>query len=294
MYKVMTIRRFVRDQDDRDWAELANIHQAEFHKSMQNPEFDDAGMYIAQTGKNAVGIADAHIHTSPSCPAFCVLRDFHVRADSWDAVAPLLLDTAMTSFIERDAKAVEVCSPEEAKRYISLLESRGFETKSVDCRIKHELKHVPLVESPRLCFKTYSEIPDPAMIEKLQNSIFDGLIGRPVTKEEITFWMKNLDFECFVGYYDGEPAASSFCETKVAKTEKHGWIYGLGVLPIHRRLKIGTALAYRVLNRLKIRGATSAFMETDYGGYEQRFYESIGFRVEGKVVCLQKKMQKIT
>jgi hypothetical protein len=34
MYKVMTIRRFVRDQDDREWAELANIHQAESHKSM--------------------------------------------------------------------------------------------------------------------------------------------------------------------------------------------------------------------------------------------------------------------
>ena len=76
----------------------------------------------------------------------------------------------MTSFIERDAKTVEVCSPEEAKLYISLLESRGFETKSVDCKMKHELKHVPLVESPRLCFKTYSEIPDPAMIKKLQTA----------------------------------------------------------------------------------------------------------------------------
>jgi hypothetical protein len=42
MYKVMTIRRLVRDQDDKDWTELSNITETEFRKSMQDPEFDDA------------------------------------------------------------------------------------------------------------------------------------------------------------------------------------------------------------------------------------------------------------
>ena len=50
----------------------------------------------------------------------------------------------------------------------------------------------------------------------------------------------------------------------------------------------------KVLNHLKMRGAACAFIETNCRGYGQRFYESTGFRVEGKVVWLRKKMQKFT
>ena len=280
------IRRFVRGLDDSALADLTGVDLNEFRESMLDPEFSDVGMFVAEINKQVVGIANAHI--SPSHPEFCVLRDFKVKTAYWDSVAPLLLEAALSSFTQRNAKGVETCFTGEAERYVSLLKSKGFELTSLDCRMKHDLKNVPPIENSRVYIKKYSEINNPDLIVNLQNEIFKGLIGRPVTKEEFLFWMKNPDFECFVAFFDKKPVASSFCEVKIVKHERHGWIYGLGVLSSCRGKKIGTVLLSAVLSHLKSKGVIYAFVETDYDSYEQRFYESAGFHVVNKIVCLRK------
>lgn len=286
----MIIRRFVRGIDDSAWAELAQVNLGEFRASMLDPEFSDLGMYVAEIKKKVVGIANAHI--SPSQPRFCVLRSFNVRDDYRDMVASSLLDVALKSLGERSAEAVETRVPEDATRHISVLKRKGFKVKYVEGKMKHDLKHVPFKKVPRVQFKTYSEVGNPELIENLQNEIFKGITGRRVTKEEIVYWMENLNFECFVGYGKGNPVASSFCEIRNVNNEKHGWIYGLGVLPSYRRKKIGTALVYKVLNFIKSKGAKYAFVETDYESYQQCFYELLGFRVESKALWLQKSIRK--
>jgi ribosomal protein S18 acetylase RimI-like enzyme len=80
-----------------------------------------------------------------------------------------------------------------------------------------------------------------------------ALIGRPVTKEEFLFRLKDPLFECFIAFLGEKPAGSVFCELKDEKKgkKKHGWIYGLGVLSSYQRLKIGTTLLNRSLRFLK-------------------------------------------
>lgn len=104
--------------------------------------------------------------------------------------------------------------------------------------------------------------------------------------------MKDPNFECFIAFFDEKPVASSFCEVKTVKHESHGWIYGLGVLPDYQRKKIGTTLLGTLLNHLKRKGANYSFVETDYDSYQQRFYETAGFHVIDKIVCLRKILQK--
>lgn len=287
---LLIIRRFLRGVDDSAWAELAQINLGEFKASMLDPEFSDLGMYVAEIKRKAEGIANAHI--SPSHPRFCVLRSFNVKSGYWDMVASPLLDVVLKSLAERNAEAVETRVPEDATRHISLFERKGFKVKYIECKMKHDLKHLPLKKILTVQFKTYSEVGNPELIENLQNEIFKGITGRPVTKEEIVYWMENLDFECFMGYCKRNPVASSFCEIRSMNNEKQGWIYGLGVLPSYQRKKIGTALVYKVLNFIKSKGAKYAFVETDYEGYQQRFYESVGFRVESKALWLQKLIGK--
>lgn len=276
--------------DDAAWASLIRLDLDEFKESMSDPEFSAAGMQVAEVDKRIVGTANAHI--SPSHREFCVLRNFTAKQELWNAVAPQLLDAALNSFIERNARAVQARASEENQCYVSLLESRGFQLRSIECKMIHDLKSVPPVGNSKLRFKTYAEVSTPALIEEIQNKIFRGLIGRPVTRDEIMFWMKNLEFECFVGYYNEKPVASSFCEIKEVDKEKQGWIYGLGVLPSYRRRKIGTTLLYNVLDYVKGKGAKRAHAETDYKSYQQRFYESAGFHVESKILSFQKTLQK--
>jgi len=286
----LIIRRFQKGLDDSAWAELAQVNPGEFEESMIDPEFSDVGMYVAEVKKKVVGIANAHI--SPSYPRFCVLRSFNVKDDYWDMVASPLLDAALKSLAERNAKAVETRVPEDATRHISLFKRKGFKVKYIECKIKHDLKHVHLKKILTVQFKTYSEVGNPELIGNLQNEIFKGIIGRPVTKEEIVYWMENLKFECFAGYCKRNPVASSFCEIRNVNNEKHGWIYGLGVLPSYRHKKIGTALVYKVLSFIKSKGAKYAFVETGYESYQQRFYKSLGFCVESKALWLQKPIGK--
>lgn len=284
------IREFHRDTDAPAWADLTQVNLIEFRASMLDPEFDATGMYVAEVDGRIVGTADAHI--SPSHHEFCVLRDFKVKQEYWGAIAPQLLDAALNIFVERNARTAQAQASEENQRYVSLLGSRGFQLRSADCKMTHNLKSVPRIEDPALQLRTYAEVSSPALIAKLQNEIFEGLIGRPVTKDEIVFWMGNLEFECYVGYLDDKPVASSFCEIKEADGKRHGWIYGLGVLPDYRRQKIGTVLLYNVLNYIKRKAATCAHAETDYDSYRQRFYESAGFYIESKILNLEKTLRK--
>jgi len=287
---LVIIRRFTKGVDDSAWAELAQVNLDDFKASMLDPEFNDVGMYVAEIKKRVVGIVNAHI--SPSYPRFCVLRSFNMRDDYWDMVASSLFDVALKSLAERSAEAVETRVPGDATRHISFLERKGFRVKYIECKIKHDLKRLLLKKIPTVQFKTYSEVGNPELIENLQNEIFKGITGRPVTKEEIVYWMENLNFECFVGYCKGNPVASSFCEIRNVNSEMHGWIYGLGVLASYRCKKIGAALVYKVLSYIKSKGAKYAFVETDYESYRQRFYESLGFCVESKALWLQKSIRK--
>lgn len=284
----MAIRRFVKGIDDSLWASFLKIDLEEFRLSMLDPEFSEEGMLIAEIDGEVVGVVNAHI--SLSYPKFCVLRNFKVLKAHWCSVASDLLDAALDSFSQRGASLVELCLPETAKPYIALLKTRGFELDCIECEMKHELKAMPSLDSRDLQIKRYSEINDPGLVIHLQNEVFRGLIGRPVTKEEFFFWMKNLLFECFIAFLRDKPVASAFCELQDAKKskERHGWIYGLGVLPIHRKLKIGTALLSRILQFLKEKGANLVLVNTDYNSYQQRFYESAGFYVIRKIICLRK------
>ncbi len=282
------IRKFQRNVDDAAWADLAEANVQEFKASMRDPEFSIAGMYIVEVDRMIVGTANAHI--SPSHHEFCVLRDFRVKQEHWAAIAPQLLDVALNSFVERKARTVEAQASKEKQRYVSLLESRGFQLRSIECKMTHNLESVPRIENSALRLKTYAEVSSPALIARLQNEIFEGLIGRPVTRDEIIFWMENLEFECFVGYLDDEPVASSFCEIKETDGRRHGWIYGLGVLSEYRRRKIGSTLLYNILNYIKHKAATRAYAETDYNSYQQRFYESAGFHLESKILDLEKSL----
>lgn len=289
--KIMRIRRFVKSLDDLAWANLTGVNLNEFMNSMLDPEFSYVGMFVAEINNQVVGVANAYI--SPSCPKFCVLRDFKVKEEYWGLVALSLLDATLNSFMQRNANVAEACLPEEAERYILLLKSRGFESKSTDCKMKRDLKNILPVVNHRIQIRKYSEISDPKLIINLQNEIFEGLTGRPVTKEEFLLWIKNPDFECFIAFFDDKPVASSFCEVKTVKHERHGWVYGLGVLPSYRRKRIGTALLSTVLNHLKGKGANYAFVQTDYNSYRQCFYESARFHVVSKITCLQKSIKNM-
>lgn len=118
------IRRFVKGLDDLTWANLKGVDLNEFKQSMYGPEFSEVGMVVAETNNQVVGTVNAHI--SPSHPRFCVLRDFKVKDAYWDSVASLLLEAALNSFAQRNAKVLETCFSEQAEHYISLLKSKGF------------------------------------------------------------------------------------------------------------------------------------------------------------------------
>ena len=285
----MKVRRFVRGMDELAWATLTGLDWSEFRELMSDPEFDDEGMLVGEIDGQVVGIVNAHI--SPSYPKFCVLRDFRVEDEHWTIVAPFLLDAALNSFVQRNANIAEACFPEEAEKHLSLLKNRGFEIKDTDCKMVHDLENIPLRENPRVLIKRFWEVRNSDLVVNLQNEIFAELISRPVTKEEFMFWMKNPKFECFVAFFDDKPVASSFCEIKTAKNKKEGWIYGLGVLPRYRRKKVGTTLLSTILKHLKSKGADHAFIETDYNSYQQRFYESAGFHIVNKIICLRKSLK---
>jgi ribosomal protein S18 acetylase RimI-like enzyme len=282
----MSVRRFIKGADDFAWSSLAGIELAEFRGSLLDPEFSDEGMLVGEVDGRIAGISNAHI--SPTHPSFCVLRNFRVKEEHWEALALLLLDSALDSFTMRNAHSVEAVFPETEKRHISLLQNNGFEATRTDCKMRHDLRANPAAGNPEIRIAQYSDVKNPELVVNLQNEVFRGLTGRPVTKEELLHWMKNMDFECFIAFSDGLAVASSFCEIKQVEGKKHGWIYGLGVLPAFRRKKIGTALLAAILNYLKARRANVVFLETDYGSYEQRFYESAGFQVDSRLVCLRK------
>jgi len=284
----MHVRRFRKGVDDLLWTSFLKIDPEEFRQSMLNPEFSEDGMLIAEINGQIVGVINAHI--SPSYPKFCVLRNFKVLKNHWHSVADNLLGAALDSFSQRGARLVKACFPETAKYYIALLKTYGFEPDFIECEMKHELKVVPSLENANIQVKKYSEVNNPDLVIYLQNKAFKGLIERPVTKEEFLFWMKNLQFQCFIAFLEEKPVGSVFCELEDKKKgkEKYGWIYGLGVLPNYRRLKIGTILLSRVLQYLKEAGANFVLVNTDYNSYQQRFYESAGFCVARKIICLQK------
>jgi GNAT superfamily N-acetyltransferase len=154
--------------------------------------------------------------------------------------------------------------------------------------MKHDLRNVSATGDTTLLFRTFSEMGDADVIVNLQNKIFLGTSMRPLTKEETVFWVKNLGLECFVVFLGLEAVASAFCEVRKEKNETHGWIFGFGVLPLHRREKIGTTLLIHILNYFKSKGACSVFLDADFSGYQQRFYESNGFQAVGKYMCLEK------
>ncbi len=284
----MLIRRFIKGTDDLLWASFSKIDLEQFRLFMLDPEFSEDGMFIAEIDGKAVGVINGHI--SPSYRKFCVIRNFKVLEDHWDQVAGSLVDNALDSFLRRGARIVKVCFPETAKRYIALLKKYGFELDVIECKMKHELKTVSSFENPDIQIKKYSEVKNPNSVIHLQNEAFQGLIGRPVTKEEFLFWLKNALFKCLIAFLKDKPAGSAFCELEKEKkgTGKHGWIYGLGVLPEYRRLKIGTVLLSSVLSFLKEAGAEYVLISTDYESYQQRFYESAGFVCLGKTKCMRK------
>lgn len=288
----MLIRQFVKGIDDSLWASFLEIALEEFRLSMLDPEFSEDGMLIAEINGQVVGVINAHI--SPSCPKFCVLRNFKVLKNHWHYVAGDLLDAALGSFSQRGARIVKACFPETAKRQIALLKAFGFELGFTECKMKHELKTTSSLENANMQIRKYSEVNNPDLVIHLQNKAFKGLIGRPVTKEEFLFWIKNPLFECFIAFLEEKPVGSVFCELEREKKdkEKHGWIYGLGVLPNYRRLKIGTILLSKVLQFLKSAGANYVLVNTDYNSYQQRFYESAGFYVVRKIVCLQRSLSQ--
>jgi GNAT superfamily N-acetyltransferase len=282
----MSVRRFTKGADDSDWSILAGIELAEFRRSLQDPEFSYDGMLVGEIDGRIAGIVNAHI--SPTHPSFCVLRNFRVKEEHWEALATLLLDSALDSFIMRNAHGVEAVFPETEKHHISLLQNNGFKTTSTDCKMRHDLRTIPTAGNPEIRIMKYSNVKKSELVVNLQNEIFRGLTSRPVIKGEFIYWMQNPGFECFIAFSDRSAVASSFCEIKQVEGEKHGWIYGLGVLQAFRRKKIGTALLAAVLNHLKARGADAVFLETGYESYEQRFYESAGFQVDTRLVCLRK------
>ena len=270
---------------DSAWADLEDIGLGELKESMRDPEFSLEGMLVAEIDGQIAGIVDAHI--SPSFSEFCVLRILKVKSGYWNLAAQSLLDAALNSSAKRNAKIVEACLPEEAETDISLLQNNGFTLEYIDCGMGHSLKDIPR-RTNQAQIRKYAEVNDPVTVVNLQNAIFKGITGRPVTEEEFLYWMKNPRFECFTAFLDRKPVASCFCETKTVRGEEHGWIYGLGVLPDYRRLKIGTALLSTVLMHLRSTGANCAFVSTDYDSYLQRFYEATGFRVVRKTMALRK------
>lgn len=283
----MLIRRFVKGTDDLLWASFSKTDLELFRLFMLDPEFSEDGMFIAEIDGKAVGVINAHI--SPSYPKFCVIRNFKVLGNHWNQVAGSLVDNVLDSFLQRGARIVKACFPETAKRYIALLKKYGFELDFIECKMKHELKTVSSLENPDIQIKKYSKVKNPDLVIYLQNEAFQGLIGRPVTKAEFLFWLKKPLFECFIAFLKEKPAGSVFCELEEEKKGKgkHGWIYGLGVLPEYRRLKIGTVALSSVLSSLKEAGAEYVLVSTDCESYQQRFYESAGFVCLRKTKCLR-------
>jgi mycothiol synthase len=302
----VSIRPFLRGEDEAAWAEVLNAEYKEYEswwrgttademlELEKHPSFDLEGRFIAEFEGKPVGAIHAHVEKSDKekngfIKDFCVLPGFRVRG-----IEESLLEVAINEFKKNGVRTVRAWTGVKRTDRIQFLETSGFKFayRTMDMRIS--LANIPSNINENMevtirklrtdvradiealnwlaneCFKG-NPIVAPKTVEETRQS----LLNNSVFKQQ-EFFFAVLD-KRNVGYIGLGIDERYNTEHEV----KSGFINGIGVLPTYRKKGIGTRLMLQGLKTLKVRGMTSTTLDTEDNNPTRAMtlYEKIGFQV---------------
>jgi mycothiol synthase len=302
---MLTVRRFVEGEDEAAWLRVQNKAYQEYEDarpdtmedmelSKKTPNFDSAGMFIAELDGNPVGVANAFVdkYRSEKVGSLRVLGV--VPECRRRGIGRHLLETAIESLRERGIEAIQGWTRDCGVACKSLLEGMGFALTRTFCSMRANLEKTPynVGEHENLRMREIAMRQDDIeLVRWLHNETFkDHFNFRPRTAEEYQFWLTHTPWGCdtvgvFIAYLDAKPVGfieagidTQFIEQKGAK---RGWILSTGVLKPNRKRGIGTTMVQRAMEFLESQGMTEVELGVDAsnptGAIE--LYKKMGFKV---------------
>jgi len=304
---MLTIRSFIQDKGEEDWLKIVNASYMEYEdfrpdsmedmeKFQKSPEFDAAGMFIAEWNSELVGCVNAYVDQKREekkgfIRTLAVIPKFRRRG-----IGKALVEKAIESLKERGMQCAETWTKKDRLACKSLFESMGFQFIRVSSYMRMSMETIPSNIGKHKEVKIRAmqmNMDDIKLLNWLENETFKEHFNfRPQTVEETKYFVESRPWcdiaEYFFAYLNGKPVGhvGVGTDTKFIKYKgiRRGWIMTIGVLKPLRKQGIGTALMLHALKFLKSIGMKEAELDVDDSNPTKaiELYKKVGFKVVKK------------
>lgn len=202
---MLTIRNFVQDSDEEVWIRIFNAAYKEYddfrpntmedmEKFEKSPNFDPAGMFIAEWNGEPVGCVNAFVDKKREekrgfIRTLAVVPKFRRRG-----IGKTLVKKAIESLKERGMECVETWTEEDRVACKSLFESMGFQLIRVFSHMRRPLETIPsnIGEHKEVKIRAMQmNIDDIKLLNWLYNETFkEHFDFRPETVEETKYFVE--------------------------------------------------------------------------------------------------------
>ncbi|TFG08860.1 GNAT family N-acetyltransferase [Candidatus Thorarchaeota archaeon] len=236
---------------------------------------------IARDGERPVCIGSLERIPSSAVMKISELAFLKDEEDAGREVLERLIERAH----DLKAATLSVWIPESNERLRALLQERGLE-KSMEEGVFHlYLASSATQETP---WFTISSLAEGFSIEEFvtaNRTAFAEDESRLLEEAEVREWIgqgERFDPELqLVAVHGGDAIGTVLCELSPNSIREDGpsdaWVYGLGVVPAHRRRGVARTLIEELKRRLKKRNILDLYLLSDVEGGARPFYESAGF-----------------
>ena len=312
---VLSVRCFVKGVDEPVWVRILNAAYKEYGswwrgttveemlELEKRPNFDFAGLFIAELDGKPVGVVRAHVDKLGNEKKgfifdFCVIPEFRGRG-----VQEILLDAALKELEERGVNLIQTWTGIKRNDRVELLERRGFTFayRTIDMEI--DLTDIPsdIGENAKVAIRPLrrdSEEDIETLNWLINECNKEDPLHRPKTVEETRQSLLNNQIlkeqEYFFAVLDrknvGYIGVGIDEKYNVENNVKSGRVHGIGVLKAYRRKRIGTRLMLQGLETLRAKGMTKAMLDTEDINPTRAItmYEKVGFKVMQEYVTYEK------
>jgi mycothiol synthase len=304
---VLAIRGFVQGNAEEVWIRILNAAYREYddfrpytmkdmEKFEKSPNFDAAGMFIAEWSGEPVGCVNAFVDKKREekkgfIRTLAVIPRFRRRG-----IGRALAKKAIESLRERGMESVEAWTEEDRTACKCLFESLRFRLIRVFSHMRISLETIPsnIGEHKGVKIRAMQlTMDDIKLLNWLENETFkEHFDFRPETIEETKYFVETNPWcdiaKYFFAYLDNKPVGhiGAGIDTEFVKYKgvKRGWIITIGVLKPLRRQGIGTALMLHALRFLKSKGMKEVELGVDDSNPTKaiELYKKVGFKIVKK------------
>ena len=308
----LTIRSFVKGQDETAWISITNEYLSHFlgpdymprsQEYMEwfkrSPWYDPKEMFVAELDGKPIGVIRVRVDERAGRRHGTISIELRLHYVGTEYERQMLF-FCLENLRSRGISYARTWVRDNMLERIRLLETEGFKKIRSSSVMKMRLSELKrgIGECKRIWFRPVElgRSSDIGLLTFLLNEAFKGQFGfRPTTVEENRAWLSQPDKELYgiFAYWGRTPVGYIVLEISKELVEagrKVGEVSSIGVLRPYRRLGVGTALMLKGLEWLRSRGMEEAMLDVDDDNPTGaiRLYEKVGFRAAYKILVYEK------